>query len=97
MSSLKRLSVIGVFFVLLAGTLAHFLYDLSGENAFVGLFVPVNESVWEHMKLLFVPLFLFTIVVKIVLFPLNLKGKKERDQDHRAERPAPGDPEAVRQ
>ena len=61
MSSLKRLSVIGVFFVLLAGTLAHFLYDLSGENAFVGLFVPVNESVWEHMKLLFFPMLLYAL------------------------------------
>ena len=53
MSSLKRLSVIGVFFVLLAGTLAHFLYDLSGENAFVGLFVPV--------KLLFFPMLLYAL------------------------------------
>lgn len=59
MSSLKRLSVIGVVFVMLTGTLAHFLYGWSGENAFVGLFTAVNESVWEHMKLLFFPMLLY--------------------------------------
>lgn len=61
MSSLKRLTVIGVLFVLSVGTLAHFLYDWSGGNAFAGLFVPVNESVWEHMKLLFFPMLLYAL------------------------------------
>jgi hypothetical protein len=59
MSHLKRLSVIGVIFVTLAGTLSHFLYGWSGKNALVGLFAPVNESVWEHMKLLFFPMLLY--------------------------------------
>lgn len=59
MSSLKRLSVIGAIFVMLTGTLSHFLYDWSGKNALVGLFAPVNESVWEHMKLLFFPMLFY--------------------------------------
>lgn len=61
MSHLKRLSVIGVIFVTLAGTLSHFLYGWSGKNALVGLFAPVNESVWEHMKLLFFPMLLYAL------------------------------------
>lgn len=44
------------------GTLLHFLYDWSGKSAWAAPVSPVNESVWEHMKLLFVPLFLFTLV-----------------------------------
>lgn len=44
------------------GTLLHFLYDWSGKNTWAAAVSPVNESVWEHMKLLFVPLFLFTLV-----------------------------------
>lgn len=40
------------------GTLLHFCYGWSGENPIVGAFSAVNESVWEHMKLLFVPAFL---------------------------------------
>ena len=43
------------------GTLNHFLYFLSGQSAFVALFCPVNESVWEHLKLLYFP-FLFVSI-----------------------------------
>ena len=44
-----------------AGTLLHFLYGWSGGSTWAAALSPVSESVWEHMKLLFVPLFLFTI------------------------------------
>lgn len=37
----------------------HFTYDWSGQNSFLALFAPVNESTWEHMKLLFFPMFVF--------------------------------------
>ena len=38
------------------GTLLHFLFDWTGGNAFVALFSAVNESIWEHLKLLFYPM-----------------------------------------
>lgn len=38
----------------LAGTGLHFLYDVC-PAPLVGLFAPVNESVWEHLKLFFWP------------------------------------------
>ena len=60
MKSLKRYTVLGIFFVLPAGTLAHFFYDLSGNNHVIGLFTPVNESIWEHMKLVFFPMLLYS-------------------------------------
>ena len=44
------------------GTAAHFLYAWSGSSPLVGAFCPVNESVWEHMKLVFFPAFLFSMV-----------------------------------
>lgn len=43
------------------GTLNHFLYQLSGCSAFAALFCPINESVWEHTKLLFFPFFFLSI------------------------------------
>ena len=46
----------------LLGTLLHFLYDLTGGSAFVALFSGVNESTWEHMKLLFWPMLLFCMI-----------------------------------
>ena len=43
------------------GTMLHFLYEWLGESIIVAPFSGVNESTWEHMKLLFVPMFLFAI------------------------------------
>ena len=46
----------------LGGTLLHFLYDWTNGNVIAALFSGVNESTWEHMKLMFFPLFLFALV-----------------------------------
>ena len=47
------------------GTILHFLYDWTGESTLVSPFSGVNESTWEHMKLLFWPLFLFALVQRL--------------------------------
>lgn len=47
---------------ILLGVLNHFLYQLSGGAAFVALFCPVNESVWEHLKLLFFPILFVSVI-----------------------------------
>ena len=52
----------GLVFVIVAGTILHFVYDWTGQNRLAGLFSPVNESTWEHLKLLFVPMLLYSIV-----------------------------------
>ena len=46
----------------LGGTVLHFLYDWLGESVRVAPFSGVNESTWEHMKLLFWPMLLFAVV-----------------------------------
>lgn len=50
---------IGALFTLILGTVGHFFYQWSGENPVIGLFFPVNESTWEHMKLTLFPTALF--------------------------------------
>lgn len=45
-----------------AGTVGHFLYEWTGSNFIVGLFFPVNESIWEHLKLLFFPTLVYSAV-----------------------------------
>lgn len=67
MKHLKRDTIIGIFFVAITGTLAHFLYDWSNQNQIIGLFTPVNESVWEHMKLFFFPMFLYALGMILAL------------------------------
>ena len=46
----------------LGGTLLHFLYEWLGKAVWIAPFSGVNESTWEHMKLLFWPMFIFAIV-----------------------------------
>ena len=52
----------GVIFSLVFGVLLHFLYEWSENNYIVSIFSGVNESTWEHMKLLFFPMFIFAII-----------------------------------
>ncbi len=63
MKHIKHYTIIGTIFVLITGTLAHFLFDWSGNNQIVGFFTPINESIWEHMKLLFFPMLLYSIIM----------------------------------
>lgn len=60
MKSLKTYVVAGIIFVSVLGTLFYFAYDFTGENALVGLFTPVNESIWEHAKLIFFPMLIYS-------------------------------------
>lgn len=63
MRHFKRYTIVGIIFVLIIGTIAHFLYHWSGNHRIVGLFTPVNESIWEHMKLLFFPMLLYSVIL----------------------------------
>jgi hypothetical protein len=44
------------------GTVLHFLYDWTGKAVWAAPFSGVNESTWEHMKLLFWSMLLFAAV-----------------------------------
>ena len=57
----------GFFFTGALGAALHFVYDWSGRNPAAAAFSAVNESTWEHMKLLFVPVFLLSVVQVCVL------------------------------
>ena len=57
---LYKLQWIGFFITGGLGVLLHFLYDWF-PGPLVAFFSGVNESTWEHMKLLFWPLFLVAL------------------------------------
>lgn len=38
------------------------MYKWTGQNTIVGYFFPINESTWEHLKLLFFPTLIFSIL-----------------------------------
>ncbi|MBE7011565.1 MAG: hypothetical protein E7415_02710 [Ruminococcaceae bacterium] len=55
-SKLKKCLFIGAIGMFILSFPLHFLYDsIGGTPSWVGFFVPVSESVWEHLKLLFYP------------------------------------------
>ena len=55
-SNIVHWQIGGFLFTAVMGTFLHFLFDLSGEQVWAALFSAVNESIWEHMKLLFYPM-----------------------------------------
>ena len=57
----------GFVFTAAAGSLLHFVYEWSGGSTLAAAFSAVNESTWEHMKLLFFPMFLFSVAQVIAL------------------------------
>jgi len=63
MKGIKTYILAGIIFVSVVGTLLHFAYQWSGNNILVGLFTPINESIWEHTKLLFFPMLLYSLYI----------------------------------
>jgi hypothetical protein len=58
---------VGTVFIIMLGSALHFTYALSGNNALVGVFSAVNESVWEHLKLVFWPALLWLLMALYLL------------------------------
>ena len=52
----------GFLFTALAGTLLHFVYEWSGNSVWTAAFSAVNESTWEHIKLLYFPMLLYSLI-----------------------------------
>lgn len=61
-TKVKNYQIASCIFVCILGTLLHFTYEIFSENIFIASFSAVNESVWEHLKLLFFPMLLTTII-----------------------------------
>ena len=60
--SLRLGQLFGFGVTALGGTILHFLYDWLGEALWVAPLSGVNESTWEHMKLLFWPMLAYAAV-----------------------------------
>lgn len=57
---MKKLLLIGVPVVSIMGTLFHFLYD------YIPVFIfPQNESIFEHLKLIFYPFWIYFLITFI--------------------------------
>ena len=56
---IKTFHICGAIFTVIVGSLLHFAYEFSGSNVVIGHISAVNESTWEHLKLLALPYLFF--------------------------------------
>lgn len=70
--NLKNSRIIAVIGIFLICFLSHFLYKWL-PNSLFAIFFPVNESIWEHMKMIFTSIILYGIIDYIILYKFNIK------------------------
>ncbi|WP_312105386.1 DUF6512 family protein [Lachnoclostridium sp.] len=63
--------LLGIPILFIAGFFMHYIYEWSGNSLIVGIFAPVNESIWEHLKLTLWPMLIWWIVGYILLGKKN--------------------------
>lgn len=59
--------LLGIPILFIVGFFMHYIYEWSGNSLIVGIFAPVNESIWEHLKLTFWPMLIWWIFGYIIL------------------------------
>ena len=68
---MKKIKIIGVFLIFILSFISHFMYEWFPNTLFSILF-PVNESIWEHMKLIVTPVLIFSLIEYIVYRKKNI-------------------------
>lgn len=75
--SIKLYFILSVIVIMALSTLSHFLYQWTNYNSFVGFFAPTNESVFQHLKMVFYPTIVYYLIMFLILAPkYNLNPNK---------------------
>ncbi|MFZ7132333.1 MAG: DUF6512 family protein [Eubacteriales bacterium] len=56
-----------IILIILFGTILHFIYEWLGKSPVIGIIGAVNESTWEHLKLLFWPTLIISVIEYILV------------------------------
>ncbi len=64
--NLKKMIILNAILTFLLCFLTHFMYDLC-PNAMFAVFFPVNESIWEHMKMLYTTILLYGFIEHFIM------------------------------
>ena len=72
--NLKKLKIIGIIIAFLVAFPLHFLYDIF-PSFITSIIAPVNESIWEHMKILFTSILFSGVIQKIIVKVKHLQYK----------------------
>jgi len=61
-NKIRKYQIFSVILTFILGTILHFTYKWSGENKIVAIFSSINESTWEHLKLLYFPMLISILI-----------------------------------
>ena len=64
--SLKKIKIISIFGIFVLNFISHFLYEWM-PNTLFSIFFPVNESIFEHMKMISTSILIYSIIEYIIL------------------------------
>lgn len=67
----KKYLIMGIPILFAIGSIFHFIYEWSGNNFLVGLIAPINESIWEHLKLVLLPMILYWTFYSLITPSIN--------------------------
>lgn len=70
--NIKKIKIIGIFGITILAFLFHFGYTIL-PSTITSIFFPVNESIWEHQKLLFTSVIAYGIIDYLILNKFNVK------------------------
>ncbi|MBR6690712.1 MAG: hypothetical protein IKL65_05215 [Bacilli bacterium] len=70
--NLKKSRIISTIGIFLLCFLFHFIYDWI-PSSITAIFFPVNESIWEHMKMLFSAIIFYGIIDYIILQKFKIR------------------------
>lgn len=70
--NLKKIKIIAIIAIFIISFGSHFIYDVF-PNTITSIFFPVNESIWEHMKILTTSILIYSPIDYILLKNNNIK------------------------
>lgn len=69
----KQLILISIPILFAICSIFHFIYDILFHNPLIGAFAPINESVFEHTKMLTLPLIAYYLILADYYKKLNVR------------------------
>lgn len=63
----NKFFLISVPIIFIICSISHFVFELSGKNILLAIIFPVNESIFQHLKLCFYSIVFFWIICYIIL------------------------------
>jgi len=69
--NLKKMIIVNSILTFLLCFLSHFIYSWF-PNIITSLFFPVNESIWEHMKMLYTTFLIYGIIEYFIMKKFNI-------------------------